>query len=647
MNIIQDVIKTEAELSATQRDEFAKKLAGNFSKWDEDRNSQITTALEIMQEVYLNQPSRRKKGQEWKSDVKLNGLYNIKKALTSQLWHQMYGNPSSMFDVRGTSQETEDNAKIQKAGIVDSLEKGEVGKQMDDGINNLFDIGEVILKTDWLIKTKKVMRRGEFGLQEMELPVYENARVESISPFMFVFDHAKYKLRNKDSWDSITKIYKRFDTLENIKANKNYTITKQQLFELSQEKESKSVESEKADELRKKDEYGSEYSVLFAHGDFKINGKIYKNYIAEVLAGKYLIRFEKNPVYINPFILCALEYDPKTKRGISKLKAVINMCKEEEELTNVAFDIQKLTANPVLLAGEDMFDEDNTEKDGTIEYYPGKVIKFKEGLSANQMPIPVTINGNGISDLLMLLGQKIADTSTVSAVMYGNIEAEKRTATELSLADKGSATQTGKDLDIIYQDLTIPMIKNVAELRAMFVDGVERIYTEEKGKALEFEVTNAIRQAQYHYYYEDRNAITERKQKFQDLYQLASGCAQLPELAQRINFEEIAKTGFENIGYENVEKFFKEATPVDKFGEQLKQIPPQMQGQVVQMFSQQLGQMMQQYQMQQQQAQMQAQAQRQVEMQAMRDNARANMENQFLAESLMTQNTANATPPIL
>ncbi len=81
--------------------------------------------------------------------------------------------------------------------------------------------------------------------------------------------------------------------------------------------------------------------------------------------------------------------------------------------------------------------------------------------------------------------------------MYGNIESSKRTATELSLADKGSSSQASKELDIIHQDLTIPMVKNVAELLAMFKDGVEYVYAEEKGKRTEYEITNAIRQAQY------------------------------------------------------------------------------------------------------------------------------------------------------
>ena len=649
MEIKTEVVNELKELNYEQKEKLAKRLADNFAKWDDDRSAQIAVAKEIMDEVYLNQASRKKDKNDWKSDVKLNGLYNIKRALTASLWREIWANPAQMFDVRGTNSQTEEQAKLQKAAIVDSLNKMQIGKQFDEAISNLFDIGEMVAKVDWEQKKKIVKRqRKDVGwvmqniarsltgagyvaapMGDVEVPLYENARVESISPFMFVFDHARYKLRNAESWDSCLKIYKRFDTLENIRANKVYDIKKEWIEELNKDKENKTADNKELMDLRDEHQYADMYSVMFAHGDFKINGKIYKNYIAEVLAGKFLIRFEQNPMHINPFVFCALEYDPLTKRGIPKLKSVMQMCKEEEELTNKAFDAQKLTINPVLLAPEDMFDEDNTDLDGNIEYEPGKVIKFKEGLSIQQ-PIPVAINSGGIADLLGLLNQKIADISSVSNVMYGNIESEKRTATELSLADKGSSVQAGKDLDTIYQDFNLPIIEKIADLLATFKDGTDYVYYQEKGKNVEYRITNEIRQAQYNYTYEDRNALTERKQKFQDLYQLASGCAQLPQLADRIDFEEIAKTGFENIGYDNVDKFFKEATPTDQLASQLKQIPEQMQAQVVHMFYQQLQQMMQQQQIRQQQAEMQAQAQKQVQMQQLRDNARAELEAQAM-----------------
>ena len=83
-----------------------------------------------MQEVYLNQPQKVfPKGQEWKSDVKLNGLYNLKRAMKAMMWREVYPNASQMFDVRGTNDETEKTAKHQKAAIVDSLNKMDIGKQ--------------------------------------------------------------------------------------------------------------------------------------------------------------------------------------------------------------------------------------------------------------------------------------------------------------------------------------------------------------------------------------------------------------------------------------------------------------------------------------------------------------------------------------
>lgn len=650
MEIKKEIIQDIKPLTPDERNLLAKRIADDFNKWDDDRSSQIAMARDIMQETYLTQPRKKYEGElEWKSDVRLNTIYNIKRAKKSVMWREMWSNTSQMFDVRGTDEQTEKQAKLQKAAIVDALNKMDVGKQYDDGIDNLLDIGEIIFKTDWEMK-KKVVKRQKKNLgwvfqnivrtvqgagfmpeqpqmQDIELPYYENARVESISPFMFVFDHSKYKLRNKASWDSCIKIYKRFDSLDNIKNNEVYTLTKEQIDELGRDKENTSAENKELVELRDKTEFSGQYSVLYAHGDFKINGKTYKNYIAEVLAGKFLIRFEENPMYINPFILCALEFDPLTKRGISPLKAPFKMCAEYEKLTNTAFDVQKLTANPPCWVNEDLLNDKNTNKDGTITLAPGKFIKLENGYSGS-LPQEVKISASGINDLLAFLEQKISDISSVSSVMYGNIEENKRTATELSLADKGSTSQTAKELDIIHQDLTLPMIENVAELLAMFKDGVEFVYAQEKGKNIEYKITNQIRQAQYNYIYEDRNAIYDRKAKFNEMFQLFQAAGQNQELFNMIDWKEVLTTAVEMIGYDNSDKFFNDDTPALQFTEQLKQIPQELQGQVVQMFSQQLQQMIRQYQQTQQQQEMQNRAQQQVQMGMYRQQVRDEAELQ-------------------
>lgn len=649
MEIVNEVIESLKDLSNEKKAELAKDIAGKFKLWDDDRNEQIDTARSIMDEVYLHQGKKKQdKELEWKSDVKLNALYNIKRTRKAQLWSEMWSNSEQMFDVKGTNEQTEETAKQQKAAIVDSLNKMEVQRQYDKVADDLFDIGEMIFKTDWEQRKKVVKRqrkdvgfvvmnvlRNAMGsgytmsekMQDVEIPYYENARVEEVSPFMFVFDHTKYIKGDKKRWDSLWKIYKRFDTFENIRNNKVYNLTPE-IIERFENKESqeKTAENKELVELRDKNEFGGQLAILYCHGDFKINGKLYKNYIAEVLAGEYLIRFEENPLFINPFIYCALEIDPLTKRGISPLKCALSLAKEQERLANTAMDIQKLRANPPVWAPEGLFDEDNTNKDGSVPIAPGKVLKFKNDFSG-QLPTPVTLSGEGINDLINYSDQKISDLTSVSNFMYGNVTDTKRTATELSLVDKGASAQTSKELDIINQDLTIPMIENVAELLAMFKDGTDYVYTKEQGKDVEYTITNAIRQAQYEYVYEDRNAIENRKQKFDQVFSMMQAAGQNAQLFNMFDWKETYTTGFEMLGFDNPDKFFADDTPADKFSQELKQIPPELQGQTVQMLQQYLGQMTQQY-----QAQMQQQAQNQVQMQMYRDQARQQAENEMLQE---------------
>ncbi len=95
----------------------------------------------------------------------------------------------------------------------------DIGKQYDKAVNNLYDIGEMIFKTYWEKHTKIVKRQNKdsetgFTLnniiplmtgagyaqeetKDISIPIYENVRVEAISPFMLVFHYSKYKIRDK------------------------------------------------------------------------------------------------------------------------------------------------------------------------------------------------------------------------------------------------------------------------------------------------------------------------------------------------------------------------------------------------------------------------------------------------------------------
>ena len=128
------------------------------------------------------------------------------------------------------------------------------------------------------------------------------------------------------------------------------------------------------------------------------------------------------------------------------------------------------------------------------------------------------------------------------------------------------------------------VIKNVAKLLAMFKNEPEILFIDDKGKRVEVEITNAIRQAQYNYIYEDRNSLLDRRQKFQEAFSMLSQAGENPELAPVIDWKEALKTGLEMTGFDNPDKFFKPESEIeiDQAANFVKQLPGDLQGAVMQ-----------------------------------------------------------------
>lgn len=609
MERIQEEIQQNKKLSQEQKENFVRNIVSKFDSWNDDRQTQIDDAREIMREVYMHNPKKEKtdEDEKWKADVRINKLRSIKQAKKAAMWREIWSNPSQMFNVRGTDEQTEQNSKLQKAAIVDSMEKMKIGKAFDDAIENIFDIGEMVFITDWETRSKTVRRRSKDGFiietlkrfisipgssknNIIELPYYENARVRSISPFMFVFDHNFYERGNKKSWDSCIKIYKRFDTYENIVNNKDFSLSKEEKEDIKAmcETDVNAEGNKYLSELRDEKQYGQKIEVFYCHGDFKIGGKLYKNYIAEIVGRKYLARFEENPMFINPFILCAIEVDPLTGRGIPQLKPVLHLALEQEKIANTAIDMQMLALNPPSWVDETFIDKNKNY----IKVAPGKLFKYKNGWSG-QFPTAITLGySNNLSQFVDFFDQTISDVSNVNSNMFGNTTATKRTATELSLVDKGATATVAKELDIINQDAIMPIVENVAELLAMFKQGDEQIFIKENGNNILRTITNEIREANYNYIYDDRNAIADQKNRFNELFQLFQNVGQDPELKRMIDWRATIKKAVEMIGFDNSDEFFLPDTPLTQVFEQLKNMPPEIQNQFAEMISVQLNQIM-------------------------------------------------------
>lgn len=250
----------------------------------------------------------------------------------------------------------------------------------------------------------------------MQLPLYENANIEAINPMFFVWDVTKYKLGKKETWDSCPKIFKRFETIENIKNNPQYKLTKEQIEDLDDEKTSSPVDCESDRQLADLCKYGEMHEALYFHGDLKFNGVRYKNVVIEVLARKYIIRFEQNPIYINPFIVGFTEIDPYTKRGISPLKSILDMAEVKEEKINQASDIATLNANPPHWVSDAFLKE--KYRGGVIEYEPGKCLEYENSYYDTKN----VINSKGEADYVITTGSTLKMPKFVQHLYWDALE---------------------------------------------------------------------------------------------------------------------------------------------------------------------------------------------------------------------------------
>ena len=566
------------KLSKDDRDELARKISDWWGEFHGKRETQLKTAREIEKQIFLNQTDRNA-NKKWKSNIKENKLYTTWDSMKSSMWKEIWSNEEQMFDVQGTSKEYEEMAETQKQAMVHALKRMEAGTQFDKAADYWAVYGDFVYKTDWKSRKKKVKRFDPYqGYVEQELPLEENANIEAINPMFFNFDTTKYKYGDKVSWDSCPKIFKRFASIEEIKANPMYKLTKEQELDLDIAEETKTTSKESDNTLATMKKYGELYEVLFLHGDIKFNNVLYKNVVAEVLAGKYLIFFDENPVYINPFIWDCTMLDPETGRGISPLKSILEMSNGKEELLNKACDIAELNANPCHWVSDTFLKE--KYKNGTVDYEPGKVLEYENSYQGG-FPQAVKFDASGIADIIGVLANNISDTSAVNANIMGNIEQGKRTATEMQLANNGSNSRIAMKLDKIYQ-INLRIIENVAELLAMFKNEPETLLVKEKGQRVAVEITNAIRQGSYYYVYEDRNALIDRRAKVQEAFNMFNAAGNNEVLSQRIDWVEVLKTGLESVGFDNADKFFTEPSEIDQVADFVKQLPPEMQQAIMQ-----------------------------------------------------------------
>ena len=560
------------KLSATEAEEIAKDIGNKFEQFDDLRARQKNIYKLLKKEIYLEDRHDGKKA-AWKSQIFLNKIYSFFQTHQAYIWDNLYANVEQMFDVTGRDEESEKNARMQKAALVDSFDKMKIGKQLDPAVEHLDVIGEACLFVGWKRKVKRIRRRMSLAEQlesngllslirgrpedaygYFEQIIYDGAYVEAINPLNLVFDPA-INPDNDEEWDKGLKIVKRFESYDMIAGNKFYNLGKSQLEEIKTLLSKGSYDDNDKDDEAKIDEIvnGNMIEVLRLFGDYTLSdGTVLHNWSATVIGRRYLAQFEENQFVINPLINAATQRDPETKRGIPTLFSIYDLCKDMETKANLENDVQQLNANPMRYAPKGFFDK------AVIDVELGKVIEYKKGMDDPNMivsiPVPLINNSQMINYLE-------SETSLVSGIfpnMQGQQEDRKATATEINVKVAGQTTRLAKDIDLLKQNLIVAMVDKVADLEANMKSGVQRIFIyNEQGERIPVTVGDDIRQGNYEYRYTDSSGIQKRLRTNKESLEIFKFIWNDPTVA--LNKKEIIKQVLETIGLENTDRFFQAA----------------------------------------------------------------------------------------
>ena len=515
-----------------------------YDYYDEKRNQQKSDNRLISNAIYNSTiPAIN----NWDCKIQLPEIYELAQTLKSHIMQNLYSHPDGMFDVSGANFESQKYANKQKAMLVNTFEEMKISQEIEKIVDSVVETGEVTLFVGWETRTKKIRRaltlkeqyeketNAAFTLEEKV--VYDNAKVKFINYEDFVFDKSEIS-----NWDSCSKIYRTYQSFDEIKTNKSNNMLTPEKLELL-----KGV-------MAKKQGYNEIYSnnkieVLEFWGDIELpNGEVLKNQLIAVAGRKIIIRFEENPFVINPFIHANIIECPTTGRGISPLRVALILNNISSTILNKQLDALSLMMNPPYLAPKGCFR-------GTQEIHPGKIIEYDSTLMTS-VPVPLSFDKAMTGwDFLNYFKTTTESATGIFKNMSGNLQSLERTATEINYSIGGQEARLNMILEAINRKIIVPMVEKTAELISNFKIGKESILIRDKGEIQYVDIDDNVRNSDYIYRYGDRKASFERKNKLKELFEVIHTFVQTPDVSKRINWIECFKFALEQYGVENANNF--------------------------------------------------------------------------------------------
>lgn len=535
------------KLSDTEEKFLVSSITEKYDKFEDQRSAQLTD-IKLVRDAIYNSDIPRLNG--WDNKVELPDIYELAQTLKSHISENLYSHPDAMFDVSGTTPQTQGFANKQKAMLVNTFEQMNIEDEIEKVIDSIVETGESTLFVGWETKIKTVRRAKTIEEQILkpdkkgftidEKVIYDNAKVKHIKSEDFVFD--KF---NKDNWDKCAKIYRTYSTIDELYSDKSNNCLDDRKLEILKGV----VASRKSHNNDENAVEGKKVEILEFWGDIELSdGTLLKNWLIVVAARREIIRFESNPFVINPFIHANIIESPRSGRGISPLRVALILNSLASTILNKQIDALTLMMNPPYLAPKGCFK-------GQQDVKPGKIIEYDAALMPTA-PTPLAFDKAMVGwDFLNYFKSTIESATGIFKNMAGNLQSAERTATELNYSVSGQEARLNMILDSINRKIIVPMVEKTAEIISNFKLGKELIGVNDRGKTSFMEIDDNVRNGNYIYRYGDRRASFERKMRLKELFEVVQSFAQVPEVEQKIDWLECFKFALEQYGIENANNF--------------------------------------------------------------------------------------------
>lgn len=542
--------KINEDLTTTLKSEdeelFITKIPQKYDDLENDRREQLEDIKILRDTIYNNQIPQMN---GWDSKIELPDIYELAQTLKSHITDNLYSHPDAMFDVAGTNPQTQAYANRQKAMLVNTFEQMKIDDELEKVVDAIVETGETTLFVGWETKIKSI-RHAQSIEEQLVAPtdngfvienkvIYDNPKVKHIKAEDFVFDKNR-----RENWDGCAKIYRTYCDIDELISNKANNLLSNDKIECLKE-----VMENKSKKENEKSVNNKMLEILEYWGDIElVDGEILKNWLIVVAGRKEIIRFEANPFIINPFIHSNIIESPNTGRGISPLRIALILNNISSTILNKQIDALALMMNPPYLAPKGCFKGEQIVK-------PGKIIEY----DASLMPTaPTALSFDKAMqgwEFLTYFKSTIESATGIFKNMSGDLQSEARTATELNYTINGQTARLNMLLDAVNRKIIIPMVEKTAELIANFKLGREMISINDRGRTIFIEIDDSIRNGNYVYRYGDRKASMERKSKLNEIFNIVKSFADIPIVANQINWIECFKFALEQYGVENANNF--------------------------------------------------------------------------------------------